>query len=556
MKDTNNSFQFQRITIVSHLEKSGRVLKIYPRTLITSKKNTIGKSTLLNCLFWGLGCDVMFEEDWVKLEISTLIEFSVNDTNYKVKRDKDSIYLFNYTNNIWNKYEVITGDYLEQLNKILNFNILLKGTNAKKLSRVPPAFYFSATYIEQMYGWNEIWQSFKSLGQFNKNNKRELTKYLCSLQNADYYENKSEINSYELKNLSISDDIKNSRHVIDYIEKFELDVKDPFAEIQSSSSEYIRAENSLREMRSKYISYSSKSASIDNEINIIMVAIGELENDYIFSVENLKDTTIYCPTCGVEHLNNLVNRFSIISDSDKLKEQLKNLKDEKQNILNKLIKISYEIENTYNTFQTSIEKNPISEILNQKILNKTLTPTIENRILNFESDIKNNKKQITSLNKTNKNIQKNNLEKIEDKLVIYFNKICKKLEVKMLPKNNLNDILEFHSGGANQIKVMLAKRLTILKAINTHAELSTPPFVVDSLRQQDLDDLNYEIMLKLLIKECPDDCQLILAAVQNSFTEAIKDDFEEITIDNSLLLSSEYQMASFLLSDTDGNVFN
>src|SRR5690606_22539740 len=144
-------------------------------------------------------------------------------------------------------------------------------------------------------------------------------------------------------------------------------------------------------------------------------------------------------------------------------------------------KISYEIENTYNTFQTSIEKNPISEILNQKILNKTLTPTIENRILNFESDIKNNKKQITSLNKTNKNIQKNNLEKIEDKLVIYFNKICKILEVKMLPKNNLNDILEFQSGCAKQIKVMLEKRLTILKAINTHAELSTPPFVVDSL---------------------------------------------------------------------------
>jgi len=556
MKDTNNSFQFQRITIVSHLEKSGRVLKIYPRTLITSKNNTIGKSTLLNCLFWGLGCDVMFEEDWIKLEISTLIDFSVGNIQYKVKRDKDSISLFNYEKNIWNEYEIITGDYLEQLNRILNFNILLKGTNAKKLSRVPPAFYFSATYIEQMYGWNEIWQSFKSLGQFNKNNKRELTKYLCSLQNSDYYDNKLQINSYELSNLSISDDIKNSRHVIDYIDKFKLDVKDPFTEIKSVSSEYIRTENNLREMRKKYISYSSKSASIDNEINIIMIAIGELENDYIFSVENLTNTTIYCPTCGVEHHNNLVNRFSIISDSDNLKKQLKDLKIEKHNILNTLNKLSHEIENTYNNFRISIEKDPTSEILNQKILNKTLTPTIENRISNFEKDIKNNKKIITSLNTKNKNIQKNNLGEIEDELVLYFNKLCKELEVKMLPKRNLNDILEFHSGGANQIKVMLAKRLTILKAINSHAELSTPPFIVDSLRQQDLDDLNYEIMLQLLINECPDDCQLILAAVQNSFTEAIKDDFEEITIDNSLLLSSEYQIASFLLSDTDGNVFN
>ncbi|KCX55639.1 hypothetical protein J541_4187, partial [Acinetobacter pittii] len=47
MKNTSNSFQFQKIIIVSRTEKSGRVLKIFPRTLITTKGNTIGKSTLL-----------------------------------------------------------------------------------------------------------------------------------------------------------------------------------------------------------------------------------------------------------------------------------------------------------------------------------------------------------------------------------------------------------------------------------------------------------------------------------------------------------------------------
>lgn len=168
MKDTNNSFQFQRITIVSHVEKSGRVLKIYPKTLITTKKNTIGKSTLLNCLFWGIGCEVRFEEDWENLNISTLIEFSINEKTFKVKRDKTYIYLLENNSDEWIKFEKITGAYLEKLNKILNFNILLKNKNAQKLSKVPPAFYFSSTYIEQMYGWNEIWNSFKNLGQFNR----------------------------------------------------------------------------------------------------------------------------------------------------------------------------------------------------------------------------------------------------------------------------------------------------------------------------------------------------------------------------------------------------
>ncbi|KKW81515.1 hypothetical protein AAV96_03115, partial [Acinetobacter sp. AG1] len=108
MKNTSNSFQFQRIIIVSQKEKSGRVLKIYPRTLITSNNNTIGKSTLLGCLFWGLGCDIRFEEDWPFLDVTVLIDFSVHNKNYKVKRDSDNIYLYDEENDKWEAYDKIT----------------------------------------------------------------------------------------------------------------------------------------------------------------------------------------------------------------------------------------------------------------------------------------------------------------------------------------------------------------------------------------------------------------------------------------------------------------
>ncbi|MEG1313793.1 MAG: hypothetical protein RSD40_05715 [Bacilli bacterium] len=259
MKNTNNSFQFQRITILSKKEKSGRVLKIYPKTLITTKINTVGKSTLLNCLFWGIGCDVRFEEDWKLLDIVVLVEFSVNNISFKVKRDKDFIYFFDVDKNNWVKYEKIKGEYLDRLNKILNFNILLKSQNSKTLSKVPPAFYFSSTYIEQMNGWNEIWNSFNNLGQFNLTNKRELSNYLCGIFDKDYYDNKREKNNFEIENFNISQNINESKSVVSYFDKFNPEPISPVDNFKISAKQLSDTESLLEKNRKEYISSTSSA---------------------------------------------------------------------------------------------------------------------------------------------------------------------------------------------------------------------------------------------------------------------------------------------------------
>lgn len=547
MKNTNNSFQFQRITILSKKEKSGRVLKIYPKTLITTKINTVGKSTLLNCLFWGIGCDVRFEEDWKLLDIVVLVEFSVNNISFKVKRDKDFIYFFDVDKNNWIKYEKIKGEYLDRLNKILNFNILLKSQNSKTLSKVPPAFYFSSTYIEQMNGWNEIWNSFNNLGQFNLTNKRELSNYLCGIFDKDYYDNKREKNNFEIENFNISQNINESKSVLSYFDKFNPEPISPVDNFKISAKQLSDTESLLEKNRKEYISSTSRLTSINNEINIILISLGELNQDYTYSVENIEKTSIHCPTCGVEHHNNLVNRFSIIHDMDKLKLTINNLSEEKQLLekrISSLLEASHKITQDLNSH---FYVNNTQNHLNNYLLNQTFRPSILERVDNFENEIKSNKKQIRSLDRQNRIIKDSNLSRVEDDLIVYFKKLCSKLKIKILQKDSLDEIINYHGGGANQIKAMLAKRLTILKALSKHAEISTPPFVVDSLRQQDVDDINYEKMLQTLIQETPDSVQLILAAVKNDFTNAIKDDFEEIIIDDSLLNNEEYSMANFLI---------
>lgn len=213
--------------------------------------------------------------------------------------------------------------------------------------------------------------------------------------------------------------------------------------------------------------------------------------------------------------------------------------------------LAQDVEQTYSTIDNVFDSQYTTDSLNNFLINQSFKPSIENKINSFQESLQSNKKTINSLGGKNLKIEKANLAKVESELKNYFNTLCTELEIKMYEKDNLNEILNYHSGGANQIKVMLAKRLTLLNAISKHAELYTPPFIVDSLRQQDLDDDNYEKMLQILINETPMEVQLILAAVQNDFTNAIKGDFEEIYIENTLLLKNEYSIASFLMKEID-----
>ncbi|HFF5336142.1 TPA: hypothetical protein ACGDO6_003344, partial [Acinetobacter baumannii] len=133
MQNTKSYFQFQRIVMRSLKERGGKVQKLYLRTLIDSKDNTKGKTTLINSLFWGLGCEVKFEETWCD-DLETLISFSVADKNYEIYRNNEFISIVSEDEDKSYKYPIkskkVDSDFIEKLNEILNFNVLLKYAKA------------------------------------------------------------------------------------------------------------------------------------------------------------------------------------------------------------------------------------------------------------------------------------------------------------------------------------------------------------------------------------------------------------------------------------------
>ena len=58
-------FKLSKIWILSDIEKSGNAFIFSPRiNLITSKDNSVGKSSLVKTILWTFGCQPYFDSDW------------------------------------------------------------------------------------------------------------------------------------------------------------------------------------------------------------------------------------------------------------------------------------------------------------------------------------------------------------------------------------------------------------------------------------------------------------------------------------------------------------
>lgn len=59
------NLKFQRLVLISDSKKLANQFEFPKRlNLVTGNDNSIGKSTLVKNLFWALGCEPEFDEEW------------------------------------------------------------------------------------------------------------------------------------------------------------------------------------------------------------------------------------------------------------------------------------------------------------------------------------------------------------------------------------------------------------------------------------------------------------------------------------------------------------
>lgn len=558
------SLQFQRLVLISDSKKLANQFEFPKRlNLVTGNDNSIGKSTLVKNLFWALGCDPEFDEEWKTNDIKAILYFTVDNILYIASRYHDSI-IFGRVNSQLKKYPKITGEYSQIFSDIVNFDLKLVN-RSDDLECPPPAYYFLPFYIDQKRSWNQPWNSFDKLMQFSSF-KRPLISYVCGYTKSEHFEMQEELFVQKAIIKEANEQIERISSAIQVIE----DISNDKSTIALSEEELNNVQNEIEIELQNFLEKQTRLFDTQTQINselydlekqygIALNSVRELEKDYAFAVEYIPEDVLECPMCGTKHDNSLLSRAGILTDKSIVEEEaglirnslnlkrvaLKNLQDELQEVRFEIKKINEkyvtslpEIANSNHDMQNAI----------QSIALKNVSHNVSEIIVSHESK----SKRAEKIQKEIKSDQNKLLSKKEkDELNTHFFKNLEK-NIETLSATGINlhgvktpmDFKKLLGGGAAEAtRGVLAYQLAILKQIEFANSCTIAPFVIDTPNQHEQAAANYLKIINLLKSNLSSRYQVILCGMDHIALDEFKKDCNIIKLDkDKLLKSSQYEI--------------
>ncbi len=556
------SLKFTRLLVLSNSQKSANQFE-FSRTknLIIADDNSVGKSTLVKLLFWGVGCEPSFDSTWKALDCQTLVEFTVGEVIYIIKRHKNFISL-KINNEPFQEFDKITGDYSVKIADVLGFKARLK-SYSNKLEVPPPAYYFLPFYIDQKRSWGTAWDNFENLGQYSSW-KNTIIKYHVGLLSSKYFE--LEKNKFDKK-----EEQKEFENQIDKIETA-IEVVDNYlpqttvaslnsSELLEMTTEIKHDLSVLQEQQERLLSELSycqgEKVYLEQQKLLTENIIQELDSDYQFSIENIDADEVECPLCGVIHENTIINRTSILTDKAQAENQLETLNSALSKIQNRLEKSNKElvlarngindINNKYSIHSETVHADNTSEIIESIAGNNIKHKANVDKDAKIVSvdKIKTDIKDITK--EQGKLLTKESKDNINKDFVLILKQYIETLEADAVNLSEISSPLDYNKivkegGAAESARAMLAYYLTIFKMVGLHGSELISPLVIDTPNQQEQSHTNYENIVNLITTKIDNDYQLILCAMENEHLNKFSKGAKVIRLDkNKLLSDSQYE---------------
>ena len=339
----NEKVNNKKLVIISEKTKTANQFEFSQgKNLITSDKNTVGKSTLVKMILWAFGCKPKLDSSWIAIRAKTAIIFTIDRSEYCILRDGSEIKI-RRGHDKYEVYPTISGQYSECVANMLSFNPIFKLKNSDDHAIATPDGYFMAYYLDQEC-WTKAWKSLEGLMHFN-NATPDLVKTHSGLLTSEFFECKiEELNTLERrKEIEIVNEQYHS--ALDIVHKecgahdestFTID-EDLFA---LQNVEITRTLEGLQIQQSELWSNLTKLYSRRNHlrkhISIEERNIKALSKDYTYatSLEHI----IHCPVCNSTVVNDVVERSGLMADRESCERILVSHKKELERIEEEITK--------------------------------------------------------------------------------------------------------------------------------------------------------------------------------------------------------------------------
>lgn len=572
------NLKFKRLLILSNSTKTANQFEFSETlNLITAIDNSVGKSTLVKLLFWGIGCEPTLDTNWGTTDSKTILEFTVDTILYVVKRYKNSISL-KIQGSEFIHYDKITGEYSKKLAEILEFKALLPNRSSGLMEVPPPAFYFLPFYIDQRRSWSKAWDNFEKLEQYT-NWRSTIIKYhvgLLSPKHFDLENDKAE--NKDLKRV-VEVQIDKIETTLEIVEDYIPQITNTITEAKEFEilTEEIKIDlKKLQEEQEKILSqltiFNGDRVYLEQQQVITEKIISELDKDYKFTIENIEDDEVECPLCGIVHENSIINRTSIMTDKSQAENQLESILSELDKVNKKLTSSNHNLIKARESINHINEKYTISEeVSSSQNLEDNSQNSIEKRNIDFNqiieniagNSIKKNvlkdkaqkvnsvdtfKKEIRRIGKEQKGlITPEDIEEINNSFSSIFSDYIELLDAEAVNISDINSPLDYNKvikegGAAESSRGILAYYLSVFTMVEKYGNEVKSALVIDTPNQHEQSDTNYEKIVSLLTNKTSEKTQILLCAMENEHLEQFKKKAKIITLTkDKLMLKSEYE---------------
>jgi len=517
--------RFDAMWVVSHAEKSGRMLQFDEKTTVIRGENETGKSALIKSIYHCFGAEPPRQsQEWKAARANVLVRFKVDGAVWHMLRAGDRFGLFDKNGDLHGKYASVTDELAPALAELFGFRMTL--VNQQNVRQTPtPAYMFLPFYVDQDQGWSANLASFRNLRQF-RDWRHELVDYMVGVYPGEYYALDHRIRQLEegmlgpMSKMDALDELRSELRVKFRGPDFDVEI----AEFGAAVDELLATCAVLKDWEEKYRTdlqrLESEKLLLEAQLAVVKRVKSELTADYEYSTYDLPEGAIACPLCGQEYSNSFEERFSIARDEHRCLDLMLEISQEladkelesirQRESLNRAVSEYEGIRRLLVEKQGDVTLSQLIRTAGRKELLSTLKEqrdAVEMALGRMAADTASAKERKRTLVRSGKEKR----ELVEADYHLRMEQYLEILNVQNLPEDRWGSIeAQIQESGSRLPRAALAYAVALVHLVRAHGDAAYFPLVIDSPRQQDQDRANYRRVLEFIRDRLPDNTQLIL----------------------------------------------
>ena len=260
--------------------------------IITSKQNSVGKSSLSLMILHAFGAKVKFSDKWDVNNIFTKLTISKDDKDIVIVRYRDTYFIWAGEERFF--YPVQKNGYSEKLYELLGLSIKIKDKNADSYSTAIPSLYLLPYYISQSKTEEER-SVFQDLNMYNINDIRDAMYYHVGALDNKYSSTIQELTSARKM---LDKLIKENEKQISEIEYLRTKINNNkninVVEAEEELSSDIEVYEKYAEKNKERYTLLKESAGYRHSIKLLKQS---LKDNIAYESRLLNEEEIHCPEC-------------------------------------------------------------------------------------------------------------------------------------------------------------------------------------------------------------------------------------------------------------------